>query len=224
MIVTIHQPNFFPWLGFFDKMARSDLFVLLDTVPFTKGGFQNRVQIQGNQGPLWLTVPVVTSNLLGQATLDVQISLDTKWRESHLKTFQANYGRAPGFKSLFPELSRIYSEPGPLLAPWAEAGIGMIRQRLAIRTPVIRASSLGCGGSGSRLLLDLVQAAGGTTYLSGPSGRNYLDLPMFAEAGIEVAFHSFQPGARPGGREGALPGLSALNYLFHGGLPWSDQP
>ena len=43
MIVTIHQPNFAPWTGYFDKMTKADVFVLLDTVPFTKGGFQNRV-------------------------------------------------------------------------------------------------------------------------------------------------------------------------------------
>ena len=82
MIVTIHQPNFVPWTGYFDKMVRADVFVLLDTVPFTKGGFQNRVKVKGHDGPQWLTVPVHTKGKLGQLTTEVETNEARPWPTS----------------------------------------------------------------------------------------------------------------------------------------------
>ena len=213
MIVAIHQPNFLPWLGYFDKMNRSDLLILLDTVPFTKGGFQNRVQFRGRQGPLWLTIPVLTAGRLGQPTREVAIDPAGKWRTDHLKTLQANYAKAPGWRTLMPQIARLYEDPGSLLAPFATRGIMLLRDHLGIRTPVLAASGLDCRGSGSELLLNLVQAVGGTTYLSGPSGRTYLDAGLFERAGIGLAFHAFTPQAGPPG----LPGLSTLDFLLMGG-------
>src|SRR5207237_5691820 len=58
MIVSAHQPNFMPWLGFFDKMRKADLFVLVDHVQFERQNYQNRTRIKTGEGPRWLTVPV----------------------------------------------------------------------------------------------------------------------------------------------------------------------
>ena len=58
MLVAIHQPEHMPWLGFFEKFLRADVFVVLDDVQFSKGDFQNRNRVKGREGALWLTVPV----------------------------------------------------------------------------------------------------------------------------------------------------------------------
>ena len=88
MIITIHQPNLFPWLGFFDKMQHADIFVLLDTVPYTKGGYQNRTQIKGANGIKWMTIPVVSNGRLGQSTHDVLMMPHQHWRKNHLLTLE----------------------------------------------------------------------------------------------------------------------------------------
>src|ERR1043165_5716491 len=90
-IVAIHQPNYFPWLGYFAKMARSDAFVFLDDVQYSKNSYINRVQIKGKE---WLTVPV--SHHLGDPINRVQCA-DPRWRAKHLDKLRATYAKTAHF-------------------------------------------------------------------------------------------------------------------------------
>jgi hypothetical protein len=215
MIVTIHQPNLFPWLGFFDKMMAADLFILLDHVPFTKGGYQNRVKLKGSGGEQWLTVPVVTSGKNGQRTNEVLLNGNLPWRRDHIRTLEAVYRGTPHFAEMLPGLKSLYEGNQTTLAEFAIPGIERIRDLLGIGTPLTKASELGVEGSSSELLAGLVEKAGGTVYLSGPSGRNYLDERVFAEKGIRVAYHSFEPFPYPQRFGTFIGGLSALDYLVN---------
>lgn len=216
MIVTIHQPNLFPWLGFFDKMQQADVFISLDNVPFTKGGFQNRVQVKGANGPQWLTIPVATKGKSGQLTSEVECNSELPWRKNHLKTFEALYRATPGYDKLFSCTERLYlNDSSTHLTEFTEAGIQMIRDMLDIRNEYVKASELNAQGSSSQLLCNLVKAVGGSIYLSGPSGRSYLDERLFSDNGIRVVYHSFDIFEYPQ-RYGAFAGgLSALDYLFN---------
>lgn len=220
MIVTIHQPNFAPWTGYFDKMVRSDVFVLLDTVPFTKGGYQNRVKIKGQAGPQWLTVPVQTKGRLGQLTRDVETNELLPWRKNHVGTLKTLYGRSPGHDAASGMLSEVYDNPTTNLADLCTDLITRLRDHYAIPTRLVRASELEATGSSSELLAAIVAELGGKTYLSGPSGRNYLDEQLFRDQGIEVAYHSFTPTpyAQPHGD--FVGGLSMLDHLASGADPW----
>lgn len=110
MIVTAHQPNLFPWLGFFDKMACADVFVLLDNVQFTRRGFQNRVKVKGTSGEQWLTLPVKTKGRYDQQTGDVEINHEQDWKNDHLRTLTTLYGGANGFARLMPLLEELYGQ------------------------------------------------------------------------------------------------------------------
>ncbi len=106
MIVAIHQPNFCPWLGYFAKILRSDLFVLLDDVQFSKNSWTNRVRIKTPQGAQWLSVPVLTTGRFGQPITEVEINDRVKWRQKVLKSIEANYARAAHFQTCFPEIEQ----------------------------------------------------------------------------------------------------------------------
>jgi hypothetical protein len=215
MIVTVHQPNLFPWLGFFDKMACSDVFIFLDNVQFTKRGFQNRVQVKGPQGAQWLTLPVKTKGRYYQLTCDVEINDEFEWQKEHLRTLQAIYRGTPGYEKIMPSIERLYSPSYQNLIDLTIPSIEWIKNELEIDCKLVRASDLGVTGSRSQLISDLVLAAGGTTYLSGPSGRDYLDEAMFAEKGINVTYHRFQMVAYPQRFGEFIGGLSTLDYLFN---------
>ncbi|MCC2671731.1 MAG: WbqC-like family protein, partial [Armatimonadetes bacterium] len=79
MLVGIHQPHYLPWLRYFEKIARSDVFIVLDDVQYEKNGFQNRNKIKTAQGWTYLTAPVMKPT---QRPLN-EIELDNRsgWRE-----------------------------------------------------------------------------------------------------------------------------------------------
>jgi hypothetical protein len=224
VIVAAHQPNFAPWLGFFDKMRHADVLVLLDTVQFAKRGYQNRTRIKGPGGPQWLTVPVVTKGRYDQATRDVEIDESTGWRRVHLRTLRSVLARAPHAHELFDCLEPVYAQPGVhRLVDVTTALIGEVVKRLGIATHLVAASELGCTGRGSALMLELTRAAGGGVYLSGTTGRRYLEPAMFAEAGVQLRYHEFTPFPHPQQHGPFVAGLSCLDYLANVGFTrWGD--
>lgn len=214
MIVAIHQPNLFPWLGFFSKMACCDLFILLDTVPFTKNGYQNRVQLKGSCGAQWLTLPVLQRGRLGQLTNTVLIDQRQRWHKNHLRTFEMLYRRSSGYKYLIEPLEQLYNREVTLMIDFTIPGVMLIRDLLGIKTEVICASDVGATGQGTELLANLVQVVGGKIYLSGSSGRNYLDLSVFQQREIDVRYHFFKSFDYQQLFGSFLSGLSSLDYLF----------
>ncbi|MDO5093745.1 MAG: WbqC family protein [Propionibacteriaceae bacterium] len=220
MIVTIHQPNFAPWTGYFDKMTKADVFVLLDTVPFTKGGYQNRVKIKGVNGPQWLTVPVQTKGKLGQLTKEVETNDLKDWRGDHIKTLKTLYGRSPGYAEAAQALEGSYALPTSNLSELCIDLITRLRDHYQIPTRLVRSSELAATGSSSELLANIVAELGGDVYLSGPSGRNYLDPAVFDAQGIAVDYHTFTPQPYPQPHGEFIGGLSMLDHLASGADPW----
>lgn len=222
MIVSAHQPNFAPWLGFFDKMVRSDVMVLLDSVQFIKRGYQNRTQIKGPGGPQWLTIPVISKGRYHQLTCDVEIDESRSWRSVHLRTLQSVFAKAAHRDEVLDFLRPIYAEEEiHNLADFNTALIRGVVERLGIATRLVTASELDCTGSSSRLMVNLTKAAGGDTYLSGPTGGNYLDPEMFADEGVNLRYHRFEPFEYPQQFGAFEPGLSCLDYLANVGFrPW----
>jgi hypothetical protein len=219
VIVSVHQPNFAPWLGFFDKMMHSDVMVLLDSVQFIKRGYQNRAQIKGPGGSQWLTIPVISKGRYHQLTRDVEIDESRSWRSVHLRTLQSVLARAAHRDALLEFLGPIYAmEELHKLTDFNTALIRGVVSRLGIPTRLVLASELDCPGSSSRLMLNLTKAIGGDTYLSGPSGRNYLDPGMFLAEGVTLRYHRFEPFEYPQSRPPFVPGLSCLDYFANVGI------
>lgn len=222
MIVSAHQPNFAPWLGFFDKMVRSDVMVLLDSVQFIKRGYQNRTQIKGPGGPQWLTIPVISKGRYHQLTRDVEIDESRSWRSVHLRTLHGVFAKTAHRDALLEFLRPIYArEELHNLTDFNTALIRGVVARLGIITRLVMASELDCPGSSSRLMLNLTKAVGGDTYLSGPTGHDYLEPEMFRPEGVTLRYHRFEPFEYPQPLPPFVPGLSCLDYLGNVGFrPW----
>lgn len=216
MIVSIHQPQYWPWVPYLDKIAESDLFIALDTVDFQKNGLMNRNQIKTAQGPLWLTVPV--KQRLGQSLLETEIDNSGPWRRKHWSALEQNYRRAPFFARYAPELEALYAREWTSLTELNLEILGLLARWLGIKTPTRRASAMKATGKSSELVLALCREAGATVYLSGRGAKAYLDEAAFAAAGIEVRWQGapvLEPYEQRHPEAGFVPGLSALDALLN---------
>ena len=178
MIVSIHQPEHFPYLGFFQKMRESDLFIILDDVKFKKNNFQNRNRFLNNNGKEeWFTVPV-EKKANSKLIKDVKLAEDYGWRKKLKKQMQINFGLDIGL------LDFIYDDDS--LCSVNCKSISHCRKELDINTKIIQSSELNINGSKSELLYNICKEVGATTYLSGKGGLDYLDKSLFGEIKVDV--------------------------------------
>lgn len=219
-VVAIHQPNFFPWLGYFDKLARADVFVLLDSVQFPKTGrgtWLNRVRLLIGGQPRWITVPVVRT-YHGVRTIDeMLIDNEAPWREKFIRTLQTSYGRAPHFDKVFPVIRPLVENPTARLAELNRTAIEALAEAVRLDTSkIVLSSELPVEGQATDLLIAIVQAVGGDAYLCGGGAAGYQEDEKFAAAGLELIYQDFQHPAYEQSAGGDFtPGLSIIDALMH---------
>ncbi len=215
MIVSIHQPNFMPYLGFFDKIANSDVLVILDDSQFQKNVFLNRNKIKTANGVQWLTIPVRRS--IHQKINYVPISNEQDWQKTHIKTIELAYKKAKNFDRVFNEIKEIYyRQEWTKMIDLNMAIIYYIIQGMKMENKkIVFSSELQASGKGSELLLNIVKKVGGDKYLSGPLGKDYLDEDLFSKNGIEVIYQSFEHPIYTQCWGDFAPNMSAIDYLFN---------
>ena len=226
-VVAIHQPNFFPWLGYFDKIVRSDVFILLDNVQFPKTGgtWINRVRIPINSQPAWITVPIVRSYHGVRNIADMEINNNLPWRKKMITAFQINYARAPYFDSVFPILQGLVRYPTISLCEFNVNAIKAIMALLRLDLDkLVLGSSLRARSRSTDLLIELVRAVGGSSYLCGGGAAGYLQEEKFSEAGLILCYQNFaHPVYVQNTMREFAPGLSIVDVLMNLGVDQTRQ-
>jgi len=223
MLVAIHQPTFAPWLGYLDRMLRSDLFVILDHVQFERRNYQNRTLIRLEDEAKWLTVPVVQ---LSQKEKIIDKRVDNPedlsgtrwWGPNSFATLRYAYRKSEHFEHYAPKLKEIFHARWDKLLDLNMATLEFLREELQIATPMVRSSTLSPDGQRSELLLDICQKVGATAFHGGMGGsREYLNKDAFDAAGMGVVWQQLTHPVYPQCGEPFIKGLSALDALFNCG-------
>ena len=214
MIVTIHQPDFLPWLGFFDRWNKSDLYIILDDVQFLRRGWHHRDKIKTRNGSRWLTVPVLKKGNYNQLIRDVKIDNGTNWRYKHLKTLEMNYKKAPNFEYCFKKIKKIYNEKNIFLIDLNMYLLRFVAAELRITTPTVFASDFNVKSSSTQRLIDLVKTSGGTDYLTGLRSKDYLNESYFKKENINVIWQEFQHPIYRQLHGKFVPMLFSFDYLM----------
>jgi hypothetical protein len=216
MIVAVHQPQYLPWLGYFDKIASADVFVLLDTVQYKKNEWQNRNRIKGPSGWQWLTVPVTYR--FGQMIDDVIINNREHWQRRQSQAILSNYGKAPFRDDLMHMMDGIFSRPWEHLSHLNIFTVKMLSKILGISTPVYVASELPpFPDRPDERLIAIAGYFGAETYLAGSGGRDYMNLEKFERAGIEVRFQDYRHPVYRQLFAGFEPFLSVVDLILNHG-------
>lgn len=220
-LVAIHQPNFIPWLGFFNKIHRADIFIALDSVQFQKTGgtWTNRVRILIQGQPHWMTIPIVRAYHGTRAINEMEINDSHPWREKMIRTIDMNYSRAPYFDCVRPWVKQWISHPSRNIAEFNLFSIGEIMRILDLNSSkLVLSSGLKVNGQSTDLLVSLIRSVSGTAYLCGGGATEYQEDERFAAAGIRLVYQEFQHPVYPHfNSKEFVPGLSVLDVLFNCG-------
>jgi len=212
MIVTIHQPEFLPYAGFFSKLMHSDIMILLDDVFFNKNYFQNRNRIMINGEVSYVTVPVQKKRALIK---DVQIIEPRRSLDKIIKTLTQHVLSASCRHSLH-GLVDIFRLDIKLLCDLNCRLLFQLRKILGLGQPVLLASELGVPYTNkSQYLLDLVKRAGGSAYLSGAAGVTYLDASLFLRKRVKVMYHHYHCVEYTHDAPAFVPNLSIIDLLMN---------
>jgi hypothetical protein len=227
MIIAIHQPNYLPYLGFFDKMKQSDIFVIYDDAQFEKGEFQHRNRIRIYHGWKWLTVPVEKKNIpINEIRIKNEVSTwkGVWWADAHFKDIQDNYKDTPGYSNYEEEIKRIYERSYDKLLELNRELIEFIRKAFDIDVKMAFSSEFGFTSKSTERLVEIVEAMDGDVYLSGPKGKDYLDVSLFEKKGIKVEFQDFKHPVYKQHYAGFIPNMAAIDALFNvGEMPKVEQ-
>lgn len=192
MTCAVMQPTYLPWLGYFDLISRSDIFVFYDSVQFEKQSWQQRNYIRNKEGRILLTIPVKGGIGLNKTIKEVEINNPDVVFKKHLKSIELAYKKSLNFQEIFPELADIYSKSYRYLF---EINVELIKfgmKRLGIATKTIFASELDVEGKKVEALIDICKKLNANHYLSPLGAQGYIyENNLFLENNIELTFQSF---------------------------------
>jgi hypothetical protein len=218
MIVGILQPGYLPWLGFFEQMYRSDIFVIYDDVQYDKESWRNRNRIKTVNGAQWLTVPVLIK--FNEHTLinEVKINNEANWRKKHLFSIRQNYSKAPYYRLYSSIFEEAYATDWEYLIDLDIHFIFKLAEVIGIDTgKITRSSTLGVIGDRIERLIKICKKFNADTFYEGASGKNYVEKEAFSKEGIRVIFQDYRHPIYDQLYGDFIPYLSVIDLLFNQG-------
>ena len=221
-VVAIHQPNFFPWLGYFDKIALSDVFILFDDVQFHKtgGAWSNRVKLLVSGEAKWVTAAIARNYHGVRKINEMEFRADIPWREKMLKTIDANYRKSLYFDDMIAFLEPLIMNPENNIAEYNCHAIATFVDRLGLgQEKLIRSSFIDHTGVSTALLIDLTRRVDGSAYMCGGGADGYQQDELFRAAGINLIYQGFVHPEYPQQKADIFfAGLSIIDVLFQIGI------
>lgn len=225
MIYSVHQPQYIPWLGYFHKIAESDIFVILDNVQYKQREFQNRNKIRTKLGWIWLAVPVITKGKRYQLIKDVRIDNSLDWRRRHKNSLKTWYGKAKYFDKYFAQLEQLYNNHRDRLCDINIEIIKFLLSVLEIKSKIYLESSMNIETKSTKRIIEIGKTLKADVYLSGAGGRDYLEENLFLDSGIKLEYQDFvhpQYTQLYSHNSQFIPFLSVIDLIFNHGKSSMD--
>jgi len=217
MIVSVHQPQYLPWIGYFDKIKKSDIFVFLDNVQYKKREFQNRNKIRTKNGWIWLTVPVITKGKFLQNISEVEIDNTKDWQIEHYRSIELNYTKTEFFHKYKSFIEEIYKKKWSKLLDINICIIKKILEIFNIKTEIHYETEFNITTTSTQRIIDICKKLNADTYMSGIGGKNYLDEDLFIKNNIKLIYQNFKHPVYKQNFDGFQINMSIIDFLFNCG-------
>ncbi|SHJ49035.1 WbqC-like protein family protein [Anaerocolumna jejuensis DSM 15929] len=219
MRIAIHQPDYFPYLGYFYKISKADLFVYLDDAQFSNDNMHHRNNIKTSQGTKRITIPL--DYHFKDAINEVRTKDELGWKKKHLDLLTANYSNARYYKEIFPVVKELLLTKYENLADMNMTINRFILAGFGLRTAIVKASELNVDSKKEQRILDICTILRANEYYSGLGARAYQAKEDFLDRGIALTYTDYKPFKYPQQGEGFEGNLSVLDFLFNCGFDWN---
>lgn len=218
MIIATHQPNYIPWLGYFYKISKCDVFVFLDDVQFSKKGAHNYHFIKGIEGSVKLNIPV--KHNYTDPINEVRTNDNGGWKNRHLDLVHNFYKDAPFFDEVFSDYKTVLSADYNNLAELNISIIKMISHKFGFEKKFIKSSELNLKSINEKKIIDICENLGATVYYSGKGAKAYQNEENFCKRNIKLIYDDFMPMQYKQMYGEFLANVSILDFLMNCGYNW----
>lgn len=214
MILSAHQPSYLPWIGYFNKIVNSDVFIIMDNIQFEKNSFINRNRINTIQGPIWLTIPVYTKDYKEKTINKIEIQNNINWRKKQWNSIYLNYKKSLYFFQYSDVIEPIFTTHFNYLGEFLKFQLDIFINILNIKTKILYLSDLNINSKKQELIKDMCLYSQCNTFLFGAMGKNYAEEKYFNDFNINIKFQESKPN---------INYLSILDILFTQGITTLNQ-
>ncbi|MCR4660954.1 MAG: WbqC family protein [Clostridia bacterium] len=222
MRVGIHQINYFPWIGYFNKIAKSDVFILLDKVQLIDNGMMHRNRILNKNGEIsYITISFNKKNYFDRDFSDIEVNNNVDWLTKQYNLIADSYRKAPYWKEINDIIYPFFHSKYERIIDVNLKALELVMDILEIKTKLVFQSSLEHNKELRKddLLIELLKDLNANIYLSGTGAKKYMIIDDFKNEGIDVQFQTFEsPKYQQNNSDEFIPGLSILDVLFNCGV------
>tara|TARA_Y100000816_G_scaffold273963_1_gene240776 strand:+ start:178 stop:846 length:669 start_codon:yes stop_codon:yes gene_type:complete len=217
MIISIHQPDFMPWIGYFDKIKESNVHIFLDDVQFSRRGWTHRDKIFSVSENMakWITVPIKKKSKYDQKIKDVIIDNSVDWKKKHLGQIKTNYNKSKNFNIVFSKINFIYSKNHNYLIDLNIEIINSFCEFLKIKRKMEFSSNMSLNSSASDRIIEILKKKSCKNYITGLPSKNYLEMSNFKKNNIEINWHILNDSIYKKNYKNFDKNLSAIDYLMN---------
>lgn len=218
--ISIHQPNYIPWLGYFYKIYQSDCFIFLDDAQYSNEGMHNYHYIKSSQGPIRLKIPV--QQTLGNKINEVRTKDELDWKIKHLRLIESNYRKAKFFEEVYSDMNGLLMNDYQFLSDLNSSIIKLFCFKLGIKTEFRDASEFNILSAREEKILELCTVLKADVYYSGTGARSYQKEDNFIKRGIHLRYSEYQPFEYVQQWNGFNKNVSIIDYLMNCGYDWEN--
>ncbi len=223
MLLSAHQPTYFPWMGLFHKIDVADLFIIYDDVEYSRYGWYNRNYILSRNGPILLVVPIIRNFSKKLLHSEVEIDNSTKWFLKHIKSIEQCYSKSPYFTYYIEKIKNILSVKYKFLIDLNLSILNFLLEELNINTDIKLSSFYNLDYNKSDRVLDMSIKTSSTHILFGELGVNYADINKFEKNNIKPIFQKYNhPIYNQFNSKKFFEKMSVIDLLFNCGNDSKD--
>ena len=193
-VLSLMQPTYIPWLGYFNLIKNSDEFVIYTTTQLNKRSWQTRNRIKSSNGNIMLSIPIRKTLKRDDIIIkDAKVENKFNWQEKHLKSIKQSYSKAPFFDEVYPLIQDVLMKKSDYLIDYSIPIILCFIEKLNITTRILFSDQIQYEGKKDKALISICKQRKATTYLSVIGAKDYIlrEENLFSKSGIKLQWSDF---------------------------------